>query len=197
MIDLGYRKITDADVTKMLGGQDHNKDGVLQWVEFVAMMVGMKEKSGDKFGNIVEGKFGAVAEIENVHGGKHSYSIEERTTFAKMINNVLKEDEDCKDKIPMNFEDDTLFHIFDNGLALCKLVMAINPDCLDSRALNRQQNMNIYQIKENLNMGIASCKGLGIKMVGIDSRDFIEKTPHLILATLWQLIKMYRLHRLL
>jgi len=154
-------------------------------------MVGMKEKSGDKFGNIVEGKFGAVAEIENVHGGKHSYSIEERTTFAKMINNVLKEDEDCKDKIPMNFEDDTLFHIFDNGLALCKLVMAINPDCLDSRALNRQQNMNIYQIKENLNMGIASCKGLGIKMVGIGSRDFIEKTPHLILATLWQLIKMY------
>jgi len=155
------------------------------------MMVGMKEKSGDKFGNIVEGKFGAVAEIENAHGGKHSYSIEERTTFAKMINNVLKEDEDCKDKIPMNFEDDTLFHIFDNGLALCKLVMAINPDCLDSRALNRQQNMNIYQIKENLNMGIASCKGLGLKMVGIDSRDFIEKTPHLILATIWQLIKMY------
>lgn len=40
-------------------------------------------------------------------------------------------------------------------------------------------------------MGIASCKGLGLKMVGIDSRDFIEKTPHLILATLWQLIKMY------
>ena len=91
----------------------------------------------------------------------------------------------------MNFADDTLFHIFDNGLALCKLVMAITPDCLDTRALNRQQNMNIYQIKENLNMGIASCKGLGIKMVGIDSRDFIEKTPHLILATLWQLIRMY------
>ena len=45
--------------------------------------------------------------------------------------------------------------------------------------------MNVYQIKENLNMGIAACKGLGIKMVGIDSRDFIEKTPHLILATLW------------
>ena len=34
-------------------------------------------------------------------------------------------------------------------------------------------------------MAIAACKGLGIKMVGIDSRDFIEKTPHLILATLW------------
>ena len=75
--------------------------------------------------------------MENVHVGKHTYAIEERATFAKMINNILQKDEDVQDKIPMNFEDDTLFHIFDNGLALCKLVMAINPDCLDTRALNR------------------------------------------------------------
>ena len=31
-----------------------------------------------------------------------------------MINNILQKDEDCQDKLPMNTEDDTLFHVFDN-----------------------------------------------------------------------------------
>ena len=100
-------------------------------------MVGMKDTAGDKFGSIVEGKFGAVAEMTNVHGGKHTYSIEELVTFSKMINNILEKDEDCQDKLPMNTEDDSLFHVFDNGLVLCKLIMAVQPDCIDTRALNR------------------------------------------------------------
>ena len=42
--------------------------------------------------------------------------------------------------------------------------------------------MNVYQVKENLQMAIAAAKGLGIKLVGINSSDFINKTPHMILA---------------
>lgn len=49
--------------------------------------------------------------------------------------------------------------------------------------------MNVYQVKENLNMGIAAAKGLGIKMVGFDSNDFINKVPHMILGCLWQAIR--------
>jgi len=45
--------------------------------------------------------------------------------------------------------------------------------------------MNVYQVKENLLMGLAAAKGLGIKVSGIDSKDFIDKTPHLILAVVW------------
>jgi hypothetical protein len=50
--------------------------------------------------------------------------------------------------------------------------------------------MNVYQVKENLQMGIAAAKGLGIKMIGVDSNDFINKTPHMILGFLWQAIRM-------
>jgi plastin-1 len=39
-------------------------------------------------------------------------------------------------------------------------------------------------------MAIAAAKGMGIKMVGIDSRDFINKVPHYILACLWQAIRL-------
>lgn len=89
----------------------------------------------------------------------------------------------------MNTEDDSLFHVFDNGILLCKLLLQIDSGCIDERALNRMANMNVYQVKENLNMGIAACKGLGIKMIGIDSNDFINKVPHMILGCLWQTIR--------
>ena len=49
--------------------------------------------------------------------------------------------------------------------------------------------MNVYQVKENLQIAIAAAKGLGIKLVGINSSDFINKTPHMILACVWQALR--------
>lgn len=191
MIDLGYRKITDEKVKEMLDAQDQNADGVISWNEFVDMMVAMKGTDEGKFGTIVEGKDGvAKAQIVGEHGGTHSYSVEEKVSFAKMINLILKDDEDCKDRLPMNVDDDSLFHVFDNGILLCKLLMQIDSGCIDARAMNKQTNMNVYQVKENLNMAIAAAKGLGIKMIGIDSNDFINKVPHMMLGCLWQTIRM-------
>ena len=39
-------------------------------------------------------------------------------------------------------------------------------------------------------MGIAAAKGIGIKLIGIDSNDFINKVPKNILAFVWQTVKM-------
>lgn len=101
----------------------------------------------------------------------------------------MKEDEDLKDRLPMNTEDDTLFHAFDNGILMCKLLMQLDPNVIDSRAINRHQNMNVYQVGENIKMALAAAKGLGIKIFGIDSNDFIKKIPHQILAFVWQVLK--------
>jgi hypothetical protein len=107
-----------------------------------------------------------------------------------MVNHILEHDEDCKERLPMNPEDDSLFHVFDNGVLLCKLLLHIDSECIDTRAINKQTNMNVYQIKENLQMAISAAKGLGIKLVGVDSSDFINKTPHMILGYLWQTIRL-------
>jgi DNA gyrase/topoisomerase IV subunit B len=133
MIDLGYRKITDEKTKTLLDEQDQNKDGVLSFAEFVDMMVSMKASDDGKFGTIT----GSSAKIENKHGGTHTYSLEEVATFARMINQMLKNDEDAKDRVPINPEDGSLFHAFDNGILLCKILIAIDPECIDSRALNR------------------------------------------------------------
>jgi hypothetical protein len=107
-----------------------------------------------------------------------------------MINNILKDDEDCKDRLPMNADDDSLFHVFDNGVLLCKLLLQIDSNIIDTRTINRKANMNVYEVKENLNQAIAASKGLGIKMVGIDTNAFINKVPHLVLGSVWQSIRL-------
>lgn len=131
-----------------------------------------KAKGNDpsRFGTIIEGKHGAIAQIQSKHGATHAYSLEEVSTFARIINHLLKDDPDCQDRLPMNAEDsESLFHAMDNGILLCKVCLLIDPDCLDARALNRGQQMTVFQIKENLQMGIAAAKGLGIKLIGINS----------------------------
>ena len=150
------------------------------------MMIKMKGGDDGRFGAIVESKDGkARAVIETAGGGKHAYSIEERTTFAKVINHLCGEDKDLAEIMPINVEDDSLFHSFTNGILLCKVVQQINEEAIDDRAMNKMANMNVYQCKENLQMGIAAAKGLGIKLIGIDSNDFINKVPHNILGFVW------------
>ena len=138
LVDLGYRKITDEKCKEMLDENDQSQDGFLQWTEFVDMMVKMKGDDAGKFGSITESKDGkAIAVMETEGGGKHQYSIEERTTFAKMINHLCSEDPDLKDIMPINVEDDSLFHSFADGILLCKIVQQIDKEAIDDRAINK------------------------------------------------------------
>lgn len=85
----------------------------------------------------------------------------------------------------MNPEDDSLFHVFDNGILVNKLMLKLDENCIDSRAINAKTNMNIYEINQNLKMGLAAAKASGIKLIGVSPQDFIKKTPHLILTFVW------------
>ena len=124
----------------MLAKHDKNNDGVISWTEFLIMMIAMKGDQGDKFGKMV----GDKASLETAGGGKHTYSAEEVATFANMVNLTLEKDEDCQDYLPIKTEGDDLFHVFDDGIVLCKLIMAIDPECIDRRAMNIAKNLNAY-----------------------------------------------------
>lgn len=186
MIDLGHRKTTDDDAKNMLSAHDKNQDGVISWVEFVDMMIKMKGDQTGKFGQIV----GDKASLETEGGGKHTYSAEEVHTFSAMVNETLKKDEDCQERLPINPDSDDLFHVFDDGIVLCKLIMAIDPECIDRRAMNIGNNLNAYQIGENLKLAFAACKGsLGLKIIGVGPSDFMKKVPHLILGVIWRVVR--------
>jgi len=187
MIDLGHRKTTPEDAQKMLAEYDKGGNGVLSFSEFVDMMAAFKgDKSKGDFGKLT----GDKAIMENKEGGKHTYSVEEVYTFASMVNNVLEKDEDCQDHLPIKTDGDDLFHVFSDGIVLCKLVMAIDPDCIDRRAINTGKQLNAYQIGENLKLAFSACKGsLGLKIIGVGPPDFIKKVPHLMLGVVWRVAR--------
>lgn len=182
MVDMG-QKMTDEAIAEVFSKYDRNKDGVISWEEFKTMMIGMKTTQADKFGKILDGGK-AVLEDEDNHA-IHQYSVEERHTFASVINVVIKDDEHLADRLPMNPEDDSLFHVFDNGILVNKLMLKLDENCIDARAINTKSHMNVYEINQNLKMGLAAAKASGIKLIGVAPQDFIKKTPHLILTFVW------------
>jgi len=73
----------------------------------------------------------------------------------------------------------------EDGIILCKLINEIQEGCIDFRAVNTKKNLNVYMVKENLNLGLNAAKGIGIRLPGITPNAFTEKKGHLILAVLW------------
>lgn len=75
MIDLGERKTTDESAAAMLAANDSNRDGRIQWNEFLDMMIRVKGTNPEAFGVIHTAADGSVvAKIQNEHGGIHQYS---------------------------------------------------------------------------------------------------------------------------
>ena len=131
-----------------------------------------------------------MSQVVGDSGFTHSYLVEERICFAKLANEFLNGDEDVAEFIPLNPESDDLFHCMETGVVLAKLLNIAVENTIDMRAMNKKKSMNIYQTKENLNLVINACKGIGLKLTGINNQAFIEKKPHLILAVLWQVMRL-------
>lgn len=106
-----------------------------------------------------------------------------------MINKTFKDDELLQDRLPMSVDSEDLFHIMSDGLVLIRLLNVIEKDTVDMRTVNKGSNLNIYKVRENLNLALTAATGM-IKIVGIDATAFLEKKPHLVLAVLAQLIRL-------
>ncbi|PTB47238.1 Fimbrin, actin-bundling protein [Trichoderma asperellum] len=123
----------------------------------------------------------------------HTINEDERTEFTRHINAVLAGDPDIGSRLP--FPTDT-FEMFDeckDGLVLAKLINDSVPDTIDERVLNmpgrKTRTLNAFQMSENNNIVIESCKGIGCSVVNIGAGDIIEVREHLILGLIWQIIR--------
>lgn len=103
---------------------------------------------------------------------------------------MLSSDEDVKGVIPINPENDDIFHSMEDGIVLSKLINQAVENTIDMRAVNQKKNMNVYMVKENLNLALNAAKGIGLKLPGITAQAFIDKKHHLILAVLWQIMRL-------
>jgi hypothetical protein len=53
-----------------------------------------------------------------------------------------------------------------DGMMLIRLLAAIDPDCVDMRAVNKGSDLNIYKVRENINYALTCAQGK-IKLIGI------------------------------
>ncbi|XP_075014397.1 plastin-1 [Calonectris borealis] len=181
-------------VEKIIAVTDSNKDGRINFEEFVSIIQELKSKDVSKsFRKSINKKQGITAiggtSAISTEGTQHSYSEEEKVAFVNWINKALQDDPDCKHLLPMNPSDASLFKSLADGILLCKMINFSQPDTIDERAINKKK-LTPFTISENLNLALNSASAIGCTVVNIGSQDLQEGKPHLVLGLLWQIIKV-------
>ncbi|NXW59365.1 PLSI protein, partial [Eurystomus gularis] len=181
-------------VEKIIAVTDSNKDGRINFEEFVSIIQELKSKDVSKsFRKSINKKQGITAiggtSAISSEGTQHSYSEEEKVAFVNWINKALQDDPDCKHLLPMNPSDASLFKSLADGILLCKMINFSQPDTIDERAVNKKK-LTPFTISENLNLALNSASAIGCTVVNIGSQDLQEGKPHLVLGLLWQIIKV-------
>ncbi|XP_029472923.1 plastin-1 isoform X5 [Rhinatrema bivittatum] len=180
-------------VEKFLTVADSNKDGKINFEEFVSVIQELKSKEISKsFRKSINRKegitaIGGVSAISS-EGTQHSYSEEEKFAFVNWINKALHDDPDCQHLLPINPSDESLFNSLRDGILLCKLINLSQPDTIDERAINKKK-LTPFTISENLNLALNSASAIGCTVVNIGSQDLQDGKPYLVLGLLWQIIK--------
>ncbi len=115
-----------------------------------------------------------------------TFSQEETSAFTRVINSVLEHDKHVQKLLPINPDNMDLYPSLKDGIILCKLINLVE-NKIDERVINIKDNLNVFQITENLNLAINTAKVIGCTVVGINSTTIIEQKYTLILGLLWQI----------
>ncbi|XP_014377095.1 plastin-1 [Alligator sinensis] len=181
-------------VEKILSVTDSNRDGKIDFEEFVSITQELKSKDVSKsFRKSINKKQGITAiggtSPISSEGTQHSYSEEEKVAFVNWINKALRDDPDCKHLLPMNPSDESLFKSLADGILLCKMINLSQPDTIDERVINKKK-LTPFTVSENINLALNSASAIGCTVVNIGSQDLQEGRPHLVLGLVWQIIKV-------
>jgi hypothetical protein len=146
MHSMGYRDMSDNDVTKLISEIDLNDDKQVSFSEFLQMMKNFK-KTGklDNFTKM-DTKGGSVFRVGETQSSFSTFSEEERSCFVRVINSVLSKDPDCQKFLPINPDSMDIFASLVNGIILCKLINIAQPGTIDERVINKKENMNVFLI---------------------------------------------------
>ena len=81
-----------------------------------------------------------------------------------------------------------------DGIILAKLINHASLDCIDERALNfpspARPMLSIFQKMENLQIVVSSAKAIGCSVINVGPADIYEKSIHIVLGLVWQIIRI-------
>lgn len=183
---------------QILAEVDTNRDGVIEFNEFLAIMAQIQGGSakGSSFSKVYNKQKELIQ--HKGHSGVHSFSQEEMTAFSEHLNYVLGDDADCKHLMPIDTEGIDLCEKVSDGVLLCKFINKAVPDTIDMRAVNlpKKRALTVFQIGENMELAINAAKGIGVQVVNVGGPELQNGTkhPHIVLGIIWQLVKIQLLN---
>mmetsp|Transcript_6685 Transcript_6685/g.6548 ORF Transcript_6685/g.6548 Transcript_6685/m.6548 type:complete len:612 (-) Transcript_6685:35-1870(-) len=180
-----------AEAQKILTKVEEHKSDKIDFESFVNIFkgVGVSDEVRQKLIH----NAGKVTNVMQGNVGYHSYSADEKSAFVNVVNHHLRNDADLASILPLNPDNNDLFDHCATGILLCKLINAAVPGTIFERAINVRQNLNVFQVKENLNLAINAAKSIGCTVVSIFPESIMEKKEHLVLGLVWQIIKILTL----
>jgi plastin-1 len=116
------------------------------------------------------------------------FAEDEASVYARMINERLNGDEDCKNLLPMNASN--LFNNLLNGVVLCKLVNCAQPSTIDERVVVMKDDMNDLDKVDNLSLAISSSKAIGCQLNDVTAATVTTQQKPAVLGYLWQVLKV-------
>ena len=167
LFELRFRKLSDADLDKIVGETDFFKDGKISIFNIIIFLkklidAGTKEKLSRIKKRKGDGLF-RVKDPANYKRKARPYSDDEKNRYAKMINKILKDDPDCAGKLPIDPSTDELFDKIRDGVILCKLVNKAEPNTIPESAIKKNDDMSVYDKYANLEKAIDGAKKAGCK----------------------------------
>ena len=167
LFELRFRKLSDEDLDRIVGETEFTKDGlvsIFNCIIFLKKIIDAGTK--EKFQRIKKREgFGLfrVFDKHNYRRKARPYADLEKNKYAKTINKVLKNDDDCKDKVPIDPKGDDLYDKLKDGVILAKLVNLCEPNTINEDDIKKNDDMNVYDKYDNLKKAIEGAKAIGIK----------------------------------
>ena len=127
-----------------------------------------------------------VGEIFNAF--VNPYNVNEKECYVKIINKLLENEEELKNKLPMEPESNEVFKKIKDGVILAKLVNLAAPGTVDERVIIKDPSMTVEDKKSNVNLVINSAKSIGC-LIEAKSDDVLNEIRKLDVDLLYQVLK--------
>ena len=128
-----------------------------------------------------------LGELYNAYA--NPFNENEKVAYCKLINKLLANDPEAKDKLPVDPDSNEIFKKLKDGTLLCKLINIALPDTIDERVINKDPNMTREDKLSNLNLCINSAKSIGCIM-DTTAEDVLDECRQRDLDLLYQLLKL-------
>ena len=127
-----------------------------------------------------------VGEIYNAFA--NPYNVDEKECYCKIINKLFENNEDLKNKIPIDPESNEVFKKIKDGVILAKLVNIAAPGTVDERVITHVPGMTTEEEKANVNLVINSAKSIGC-LIEAKSDDVLNEVRKLDIDLLYEILK--------